>query len=107
MMNLVFTIPGVSALYNWFVPLLPPPIPADRILNHAGHGEVVHSLQQRGYCIIRPKQATVDQLLIMRDDVAAFFDLPEEEKQKYMPPASTGIFIYSPCTLKVLQRLIL
>jgi len=88
MNKLFFAIPGVTSVYNWFVPVLPPAIPAEQLLNESCK-DVVESLQQRGYCIIRPNKTTIDQLLSMRDNVASFFDLSEEEKKKYMPPAST------------------
>jgi len=77
-----------SYVNNWFSPLLPDAIPADRVLSGEAGAEVVKSLQQRGYCIIRPNETSVERMLTMKASVSQFFALPLEEKQKFMPPAS-------------------
>jgi len=91
MSRLLFSIPGASYVYDWMfpTPALPPAIPAEDVLNNEAGDELVASLQQRGYCIIRPTNATVQQLLGMKDSCASFFSLPADEKEKYTPPAST------------------
>lgn len=88
-MGQVASIP--STAYNYYFPpptppLLPDPINERDVLSHAAAHQILDSLRERGYCVIRPETETADLVKSCKESVADFFLLPLEDKKVFESP---------------------